>query len=136
MLCRLSIPWLLSLLACSTGAMGATDTGRPLEPHVNAAFEVFSFLHETPAGGKGVDRIDVSVHGEACGPKVEVFDHAEIVIKRERFAQVRLVSPPRACIRCPSLRIHWIHEPAGRIEYLVRIYRRLVSLPCRSPGSG
>ena len=95
--------------------------------------EVHSFSYDAKLGGKGKDKINVSVNRPKCGEEVWVFDRGNIVFKSKRFGDAKIQSSPkRGCIKCSPLAVKWYHEPTGRIDYQVHIYKRKIVGLCSS----
>ncbi len=109
------------------------DINRPVSPGSNKGLQFYEFSHKVSIGDKGEDRIDVSSSLPACGATANVFDHARIVYTSRRFGEAQIISLPEpGCSRCKPLKIHWYHEPTGRVEYQVHIYKRIISGICEA----
>ncbi len=109
------------------------DLLRPVSPGSNKGLQVYEFSHKVNIGDKGEDRIDVSSSLPACGANTSVFDHARIVYTSRRFGEAQITSLPESgCTRCKALKIRWYHEPTGRVEYQVHVYKRIVSGICEA----
>ncbi len=81
-------------------------------------------------GNQGEERLDVSVDA-ACGQPALLFDHAELVVQRNRFGDVQFVGLPQpGCARCAPVTLRWFHEPTGYLSFHVNVYRRWEVVPC------
>lgn len=81
-------------------------------------------------GNKGEESLDVSVLTE-CGVKAWVFNHAEIVVHRNRYGQAQFTGlPQKGCRKCAPISVRWFHEPTGYLEFDVNVYRRQVRVDC------
>lgn len=90
-------------------------------------FELSSHLS---VGDHGEQELDVSYQGAACGTQWR-FHHATIDVVRNRFGEVQFVGLPAAgCIRCEPVRIRWMHEPTGYLEFTVNVFRRRYHVAC------
>lgn len=81
-------------------------------------------------GNKGEEALNVSVDAP-CGRPAWLFDHAELVVKRNRFGDVQFVGLPRpGCVDCDPVLLRWFHEPTGYLSFEVNVYRRLEVVSC------
>lgn len=95
----------------------------PRQPYLRVASDL-------QVGNKGEETFDVSLTSSECGD-LWVFDHAQLVVHRQRFADVQLVALPEAgCQICKPGVVRWYHEPTGHLEFSVQVYRRKVELAC------
>ena len=79
----------------------------------------------TDVGAKGEDFVDVNPVLDAAG-ETWVFDRAEILIERQRFANVQFASLPKSgCLSCDEITVRWYHEPTGYIRFRVLVWRTL-----------
>ncbi len=80
----------------------------------------------TDVGAKGEEYVDVNPVLDAAG-KTWVFDRAEILIERQRFANVQFASLPKSgCLSCDKISVRWYHEPTGHIRFRVLVWRVLL----------
>lgn len=92
----------------------------------------FELRSHRSVGNYGEELVDVSYRGPDCGTQWR-FDHAEIQVLRNRFGDVQFVALPDAgCIDCEPVRLRWMHEPTGHLEFNVNVYRRRYYVPCPS----
>lgn len=90
----------------------------------------FQLESSVSVGSKGEERLDVSTEAR-CGEPAWVFDHAELVVTRNRFGDVQFTALPQpGCTSCDPLTLRWYHEPTGYLAFEVHVYRRLENLPC------
>ncbi len=83
-------------------------------------------------GNKGEESADVSVTAP-CDEPAWLFDHAELVINRNRFGGAQFVQLPEpGCRACQPMIVRWFHEPTGYIAFEVNVFRRLVTTSCES----
>lgn len=130
----------LVLMLISTQGMSAGQVGelvpphpvnRPVSPGLVPDLLYFEKTHSLNVGDKGEDRFDISTKMPACGATALVFDYAQIVYKRQRFGEAKIINrPPAGCLRCPPLVVRWYHEPTGHLDYQVHVYRRRIEGNC------
>jgi len=95
----------------------------------------FALESSVSVGNKGEESLDVSV-ASRCGDPALLFDHAELVVKRNRFGDVQFVGLPQpGCVDCAPITLRWFHEPTGYLSFEVKVYRRLEVVPCASHES-
>ena len=81
-------------------------------------------------GDHGEQLLDVSFEGSDCGVQWR-FDHAEIKVVSNRFGDVQFVGLPQpGCLECDPIRVRWMHEPTGHLEFRVNVFRRPVLVSC------
>jgi hypothetical protein len=91
------------------------------------------FRHQSTllVGDKGEQVLDVSAFDASCGTTVWAFDHAELLVHDARFAHAQLVQIPDAgCVTCRPLVVRWFHEPTGRLDFSIEVFRRPILLQC------
>ncbi|MEM9624451.1 MAG: hypothetical protein AAF993_22615 [Pseudomonadota bacterium] len=118
------------LLICQIAPIWATGDDELLLPdprhpylHVKSTVQV---------GNKGEEVFDVSLAASSphCG-RLWVFDHAEIKVHQQRFADVQVIALPEAgCRKCKPGVVRWYHEPTGHLDFSVFVYRRQVDIAC------
>jgi hypothetical protein len=87
--------------------------------------------HSLDVGDKGEDKFKVNATPLACGKDSMVFDHAEIVVKKQRFSDAKIVkSPPAGCERCRPVVVRWYNEPTGFLNYELKTVGRIVQGVC------
>lgn len=87
--------------------------------------------HALNVGDKGEDRFEIEPVTLQCGETATVFDHAEVVIGKHRFADARIVAmPPSGCARCTPIVVRWYVEPTGFLNYAIEVYGRKVEGVC------
>ncbi|MEJ2620446.1 MAG: hypothetical protein P8163_09335 [Candidatus Thiodiazotropha sp.] len=87
--------------------------------------------HSLDVGEKGEDKFKIKSATLACGKGSKVFDHAEIIIKKQRFSDAKIVqSPVAGCERCGPVVVRWYNEPTGFINYELRTVGRIVQGVC------
>ena len=92
----------------------------------------FALESSVSVGNKGEEALDVSV-ASRCGNPALLFDHAELVVTRNRFGDVQFVGLPQpGCVECAPIILRWFHEPTGYLSFEVNVYRRLEVVPCPS----
>ena len=124
------------LIMLTAQTAGARSSEADLHPDRKDPY--FQRSSDLIVGAKGEDVLDVSVSDSCPGP-VQAFDHAELIIDRNRFGDALFVQIPESgCIRCRPLKIRWYHEPTGYLSFRVRVWRRSQPAACedgRSAGS-
>ncbi|PCJ50567.1 MAG: hypothetical protein COA74_01965 [Gammaproteobacteria bacterium] len=119
----------------------ATGISAPIRHDIKLKFENnsskndglnrISKAHKDPFGGKGIDRFDVSSQKPFCNKQQAVFHSAKLLIKSNRFGDARIEHrPTQGCTSCSKLSIRWFHEPTGKIEYQIKIQKRLIDGIC------
>lgn len=86
-------------------------------------------------GNKGEEHLDVSVQAP-CGESALLFDHAELVVRRNRFGDAQFVGLPQpGCVHCAPVSVRWFHEPTGYLSFEIHVYRRMEVVLCPANGS-
>lgn len=88
------------------------------------------YQHAESSGGQGKDTINLtppSTSGAACA----MFEAADIVYKKRRYGKAEIVSKPNtgcnpSSERC-TIDVNWEHEPAGRLNYQVKVDWKIAS---------
>lgn len=89
--------------------------------------------HSLSVGEKGEDKFEVGTKSPVCGNDTNVFDHANLSIKKKRYADAVLVHSPRSgCTTCDPITVRWFNEPTGKIKYDLLIYERKISGACKN----
>lgn len=84
-------------------------------------------------GATGLQQYDISVASPSCDRPAAVFDHARVVVVRQRFGAAQVIAtPPRGCARCDPIQVRWYHEPTGYLVFQLHVYRRWIEEPCAS----
>jgi hypothetical protein len=90
----------------------------------------FELRSDRSVGDYGEELLDVSYRGPDCGTQWR-FDHAELQVLNNRFGDVQFLAlPETGCIDCEPVRLRWMHEPTGHLEFNVNVYRRQYHVPC------
>lgn len=90
-----------------------------------------SRAHSLGVGEKGEEKFTIPSTQTHCGKAVSVYDHAELSIKKKRFADAVIVeSPPSGCERCSPVVVRWYNEPTGYISYELKVFGRTVQGVC------
>ena len=93
----------------------------------------FERRHDLKVGEKGEDSFEVSSKPAACNTKSNVFDHASIVYRDNRFSNAQIIQLPKNnCIKCKPLKVRWYNEPTGRLIYQLHVFRRQVYGACKN----
>jgi hypothetical protein len=88
--------------------------------------------HTLDVGDKGEDKFKVKIAPLVCGKDSMVFDHAEIVFKKQRFSDAKIIQSPLAgCERCKPVVVRWYNEPTGFLNYELRTIGRIVQGVCK-----
>lgn len=123
-----------TLIVAFWGSAAAWTSADPVSADGNVAPDTrvpyFALESSIPVGNKGEEALDVSVEAQ-CGRSAWLFDHAELVVTRNRFGDVQFVGLPQpGCAECAPVRLRWFHEPTGYLSFEVNVYRRLEVIQC------
>ena len=126
-------------MSASVAAWASNQPPESLEPLVRLDKRV-PYLHrvsDLSVGNKGEERIQVSVEPR-CNQAQWVYDHAELVVHRNRFGAAQFIAlPTPGCFECESITVRWYHEPTGHLDFSVNVFRRLVfGSCCDAPADG
>ncbi|MGV6816809.1 MAG: hypothetical protein ACWA44_06015 [Thiotrichales bacterium] len=88
--------------------------------------------HSLSVGDKGEDLFDIPGARLACDQQTSTFDHAEVKVRKSRFAEARIVkSPPAGCTECSPIVVRWYNEPTGSLSYDLLVFSRNVEGICK-----
>ena len=112
----------IALVAAMTSDVGNTTVLDTRTPFLRIESNV-------RVGNKGEEVANVSTPLR-CGENW-VYDHAELVVTRNRFGAVEFTQlPTKGCFRCEPLRVRWYHEPTGYLTFDVIVYRHKEHVAC------
>lgn len=88
--------------------------------------------HSLSVGDKGEDLFDLPGTRLACGQQTSAFNHAEVKVRKSRFAEARIVKrPPAGCTECSPIVVRWYNEPTGSLSYELLVFSRKVEGICK-----
>lgn len=89
--------------------------------------------HALRVGDKGEDVFQIESYHPQCGKSANIFDHAELKMLKQRFADAQIIDTPiGGCRRCKSVTVRWYNEPTGSITYELTIIGRTVQGICKN----
>ncbi len=85
------------------------------------------YQHADSSGGQGRDTVKLTPP-RTSGAECAVFDGADIVYKKRRYGRAEIVSKPKSgCSARCTVDVDWEHEPAGRLNYQIKVDWKIVS---------
>ena len=109
------------------------NINRTVKPNATKGLGVHSFIYNAKLGGRGKDTISVGVDKPDCDEEAWAFERGNIVFNNKRFGDAKIASSPKAgCSKCKPMVVKWYHEPTGKIDYQVHIYKRKIVGACSS----